>query len=168
MADSSSRRGREPRGLLPRRPSLSPRNSRPLAASLASGLWEIETQENTRRRCGTSRHLRGRPSVYGHIGPQRGPGPEAGRPLLSHLPKSGCLGGSRLSLTVGTRNEALPEAGGRGRAEEHFLCSGAPEAGLGPPLSPRQSPLPTSGQPLESEEAPALPSDLPTLYPERR
>ena len=70
LADSSSRGGHEPAGLLPRHPGLSPRNSRPLAASLTSGLWEIETQEKTRRR------RRGRPSVHGHIGLQRGPGPE--------------------------------------------------------------------------------------------
>ena len=65
-----------PEGLLPRRPGLYPRKSRPLAASLAGGLREIATQENTRCRCGTSRHRRGRPSVHGHIGPQRGPEPE--------------------------------------------------------------------------------------------
>lgn len=92
-----------PAGLLPRRPGLYPRNSRPLAASLASGFRGIATQENTRRRSGTGGHHRGRPSVHGHIGPSEAQSQSRGlrgQSLLSHRPRSGYLGGSWLSLIV--------------------------------------------------------------------
>lgn len=170
-----------PAGLLPRRPGLYPRNSRPLAASLASGLREIVTQENTCRCSGTSGHHRGRPSVQGHIGPQRGPEPEqrAMGPVTSFPPPQVGVSGWELAVPhswgPGMRPKTLCAPGGRrtGEGQKGIFFVLAPQGQAWGPLS-----LPSSLPSPSLDKSPKRPQlnglslcqlpDSPSLYPERR